>query len=195
MRRGAILLEVILSVALFTMGALAILAQMSQGARSVEQTRLARQAADLAATAMARIEARLVAPESLTGPAERWDREQQESLEDSLASMEGSMAGAAGPAMMLGDFGTGDSGWELSVETEPAPFDGLTLVAVTATYEDPQRAGAPGASYTLRQLVRLGTGPADEVGGEDDLLEALERGARQQRPSGFGASAGEGGAP
>lgn len=192
-RRGAILVEVILSVALFTMGALAILSQMSQGARSMEQTRLARQAADLAATAMARIEARLVAPEALTGPAERWDREQQESLEDSLASMEGSMAGAAGPA--IDEFGTGDSGWELSVETEPAPFDGLTLVAVTASYQDPRRAGAPGASYTLRQLVRLGTGPADEVGGDDDLLEALERGARQQRrPSGFGASR-EGGAP
>lgn len=179
-RRAAILLEVILSVALFTMGALAILSQMSQGARALEQTQRARQAADLAATAMARIEARLVAPESLTGPAERWDREQRESLESAM-----SMAQPAG--MASDDFGLGDSGWELAVETEPAPFDGLTLVSITATFADPARGAAPGASYTLRQLVRLGAGPRDEVGADGDLLEAFERGAREQpRPSGFG---------
>jgi hypothetical protein len=186
-RRGAILLEAILSVALFTMGALAILSQMSQGARALEATQRARQAADLAATAMARIEARLVAPEALTGPAERWDREQQESLEESL--------NAAAP-LGFDDFGAENSGWQLAVETEPAPFDGLTLVLVTATFQDPAPAAAPGASYTLRQLVRLGVGPRDEVGAEGDLLEAQERGARQQpRPSGFGAGNPAGGGP
>src|SRR5690606_31527456 len=113
-----------------------------------EATQRARQAADLAATAMARIEARLVAPESLTGPAERWDEEQRQSLEDAM--------GGAAPLepLTLDEFGAGVSGWELAVETEPAPFDGLTLVAVTATFRDPVRVGAPGASYTLRQLVR-----------------------------------------
>src|SRR5690606_17278582 len=117
--------------------------------------------------------ARLVAPESLTGPAERWDREQRESLESAM-----SMAQPAG--MASDDFGVEGSGWELAVETEPAPFDGLTLVSITATFADPARGAAPGASYTLRQLVRLGSGPRDEVGADGDLLEAFERGAREQ---------------
>jgi type II secretory pathway pseudopilin PulG len=173
-RRGAILLEVILSVALFSMGALAILTQLSQGARGLEATRLAAQAADLAATTMARIEAGLAAPEALSGPAERWDAEQRASLADAL-DPGAPMQGAASPE--------GPSAWRLEVMSEPAPFEGLTLIEVTATYRDPLRPGAVGASYTLRQLVRLGTAADDTIGGTDALMREQERGARQRRPT------------
>ncbi|MFG0285630.1 MAG: hypothetical protein ACF8R7_14525 [Phycisphaerales bacterium JB039] len=169
-QRGAILLEIILSVALFTLGALAILTQMSQGARSIEGARLARQAADLAATTMARIEAGISAPEALSGPASRWDGEQQASLADLLDP--------GAPIEIYDDAMQEETGWELLVDTEPAPFDGLTLVTVTATFADPARAGAPGASYTLRQLVRLGLAPEDTIGDEDALQREVERGAR-----------------
>ena len=173
-RRGAILLEIILSVALFTLGALAILTQMSQGARSIEGARLMRHAADFAATTMARIEAGLASPEALSGPASRWDGEQQASLEDALDP--------GAPLAPVDDVLFEETGWELLVETEPAPFDGLTLVTVTATFADPVRAGAPGASYTLRQLVRLGAGPDDPIGEEDALQREAQRGARTRRP-------------
>lgn len=54
-RRGALLLEVILSLAMFAMAAMAILAALTQGTTALERVRDAALAVDLARTAMSEI--------------------------------------------------------------------------------------------------------------------------------------------
>lgn len=151
-RRAALLLEVILSLALFVGTALMILAILGRALDALEEARLRQTACDLARSAMSRIEAGIASPESLNGPAHLFDE----------------------PLNAPGDDVPVESGWELIVETEPSPFDGLTLVTVTArrvqdptgphTADDPDQGQHRAGTYTLRQLVRL-----DELGAEAGL--------------------------
>jgi hypothetical protein len=71
-----------------------------------------------------------------------------------------------------------DELWELEVNSEPSEFAGLTKVSVRAL-----RRATPGgdrvtASYTLVQLVRLGTREEDSTGDRGELLDAAIRGGR-----------------
>jgi len=71
MRRGAVLLELMVSVAIFVAAGLTILATVRQGMDSVERARVLEHGADLARTAMSEIEAGIALPESLDGPVGR----------------------------------------------------------------------------------------------------------------------------
>lgn len=133
-RRGALLLEVLLALAVFITAGLAVLSAVERAAGSAEWVRDMQMAADLARSAMSRIEAGLDDPIALSGPARRW---------------------MDGDEPIAGERTVGGA-WELRIETTPAPFDGLTLVAVTALREEGD--GVPAVSCTLRQLVRL-SGP------------------------------------
>ncbi|MGE3107345.1 MAG: hypothetical protein AB7G11_12795 [Phycisphaerales bacterium] len=156
--RGALLLEVMLSLALFVAAGGTVLAVVSQGVGSIRAARERLHALDLARSAMAEIEAGIATVETLNGPAPEWTDPDAEVPDD-----------------------TRESGWELIIETTPTEFDGLTLVSITAA-----RSGGSGidsSAYTLRQLVRLRDAAPDSVGDVDDVTRAAERGARGRAPA------------
>jgi hypothetical protein len=136
--RGAALLECVLALALFVACGMAVLAMVDHAVDSVAMTRDAEQAADVARSAMARIEAGLTTPQTLNGP---------------LASNPGDEGGDSQAAA--------DGSWALEVQTESSQFEGLTKVSVRAYKQVGDRELA---SYTLHQLVRL-TEKSDEPAG------------------------------
>jgi hypothetical protein len=149
-RTGAVLLEVVLAIAIFVMAATAILVLEDRSFSGLSRMREAEQARDMACSAMARLECGLDTARTLSGPV----KPEQ---------------GFAAPA----------GKWELKVESEPSQFAGLTKVSVTAMKKSGGRdSDAVSASYTLRQLVRLGE-PAVDRPGEEDPLAALA-GARAE---------------
>ncbi|MCH7961391.1 MAG: hypothetical protein IIC49_03555 [Planctomycetes bacterium] len=175
-RRGGILLEVMLALALLVMGSMAILSAMSQSIHSLEATRLKQQAADLARSAMARIEAGIATPETLQGPVPAWESD-PESGADELN--DGALPDEFGLAATVG-WGE-DSGWELEIDTSPSPFAGLAIVRVRALRRASADSDRIMGQYTLEQLVRLGTLETDEAGAEDELMEAARQGIAQER--------------
>ena len=133
-RRGALLLEVLLSLALFVMASLAILGIVRDAVGRLDDTRARLEAADLAHTAIAAIEAGLFEPTALNGPVPQGGL----LAEDDQDS--GGVAAAPNP----------DDLWSLEIETEPSAFPGLAFVRVTAYRGD---FDDPSASFSLRQLV------------------------------------------
>ncbi len=130
MRRASLLLEVMLSIALFVGFALLVLGSLGRGADEIREARLLAQAADLTRSAMAKIEAGIESPESLDGPVSPWEDEEEP----------GGFA----------DTPPDDSGWTLAIETSPSSFGDLTLVRVGVLRE-----GRDEELHALEQLVRL----------------------------------------
>jgi Tfp pilus assembly protein PilV len=149
-RRGAILLEVLLALALLIAAGLTILGLVSQASASVERARDRALAIDLARSAMAEIEAGIANPETMSGPVE-------DQASDDATS------GAPGPGA-----------WGLEVETEPSQFAGLSIVRVRAIRYASAGSDVEDTSATLRQLVKLGglgasggQGAGDPAGSRD----------------------------
>jgi hypothetical protein len=165
-RRGGMLLEVILALAIFVVAGGAILNLISQTMTGLERSQLAARAADLARSAMAKIEAGIETAQTLNGPVER------------------SAEGAAS---------VGGEGWELEIDTEPSQFRGLTRVTVNAVKRAEDRLET---EYRLVQLVRLGGKGEDRAGEEDAIAEKAREGLeREGRPTPSGAPGGTGGTP
>lgn len=162
--RGALLLEVILALAIFVMSGIAILTMVERTTAGVVRSRDAARAADLARSTMARLEAGLGSARTLDGPVRSWAEAGQR--EDEFAVGVGDIVRA------------NEAPWEVQIETAPSEFEGLTRVTVHAFRRAARNTDRFAASYTLRQLVRLGGGPEDEVGREDSLLEEARRGLR-----------------
>lgn len=141
MRRGAVLLECLLALALFVACGLSVMAMMDRAMASVAATRDAEIAADIARSAMAKIEAGLGTPETMNGPVPEWRDELDVSFDESLPT------GAV---------------WHLEVTTEPSQFEGLTRVSVRA-YKQAPMSDTELASYTLVQLVRLMAMPGERT--------------------------------
>lgn len=167
MRRAAMLLELMLSLALFAAGALAILGVVRQSISSLDHARQTRRAADIARSAMARIEAGIDDPAAIEGPVALWD--------------------GRAAAMSAFDFNLSDDVpapaidantlWELEVSTAPSQFADLSEVNVRAFRRASQSSDRAIASFTLTQLVRLGTRDEDIAGEQGELLDAAIRGA------------------
>lgn len=143
--RGALLLEVVLALAIFVSAGIAILSLMGGALDSLGALRERVRAADLARSAMARIEAGIADPIALNGPVRAWEDEE------------------GGPGVDMSPRG---SGWELAIETEPSEFAGLTRVSVTARRTAERSLPTGAASYTLHQLVRLSGKGEDTAGGK-----------------------------
>jgi type II secretory pathway pseudopilin PulG len=169
-------MEMMLALAVFVGAALAILSAIGQSAASLAAAKERQRAADLARSALSRIEAGIDTAETLSGPVPEWqDEESDPEFDDSP------------PA---------PTGWELTIRTTPfggvgrggeaATGGGLTLVEITALRRDPGRA-APAVTFTLRQLVRLGAEGEDRVGDLDDIGRAAERARRGARGTGGGS--------
>jgi Tfp pilus assembly protein PilV len=151
--RGVMLLEVVVSLAIFVVAGGAILGLVRQTMAGLEQSRNAAKAADLARSAMAKIEAGIETAQTLNGPVQK-------------------QADSVG--------GSGDpSGWELQIDTDLSQFRGLTRVSIQAIKR--VGAGQIEAQYTLVQLVRLG-GKGEDRAGEDDVLAEKARQGLSNQP-------------
>jgi len=143
--RGALLIELLASLAIFIVGALAILSAMRQSTDSMLLARDRQHAANLARSAMAAIEAGILEPDALSGPVPAWD-------EGWL--LRGTPGGWEEDGGAFLDAPPEGVGWTLEVDAEPSEFAGLEIVTVRAFRgEDPEL--ARGATFALRQLVRL----------------------------------------
>lgn len=183
MKRGALLFEVLVALALFVMGSLTIGRIVLQCLTAMETSRLEQQACDLARSTMAQIEAGIVDPNAINGPAVRWDETML--LPDAGMDAEADFDGAevmSGSASVAPVPTTGGPQWMLEVETEPFEGSGLWLVSVRASLEPDDAPGVVMISYTLRQLVRLGDQAEDQAGEEDELMNAARRGNSGGRP-------------
>lgn len=143
--RGAMLLECLVSLAVFVGAGLTILGLVDRSLASMERARDQAVAVDLARSAMSSIECGLASAETLNGPVTPSEDEADETFDERLPS---------------------GAGWYLEIETEASQFDGLTLYRVKASKTLPSGvAGGKGreiASYTLHQLVRTAPWPDDE---------------------------------
>lgn len=178
MKRGAMLFEVMVALAILLMASMTLGGIVMQSVTAMDRARKTMQACDLARSTMAQIESGLLDPMSVSGPAVRWDVSmflpsgeswEEESIEGDLVSMDAGQAPVA-PSPSLGG-----PEWTVDVETEPTEFAGLYMVTVTAALVSAQ-ADVTEASYTLRQVVRLGSEPEDVAGEEDELMDAARRG-------------------
>lgn len=194
-RRGGILLEVVLSLALFSMASLAILSILSDGASRLARGRDMLVGEDLARTALSLIEAGIATPESLNGPIEAGLSEAFDGLggptdgdgfDDSAGFDEAGALDA--PLPSEGDFAEDPLaepsepfgiGWALEIEAEISEYPGLTLVSVTARRESLGSVGGDvgGAVVTLRQLVRLSGEQEAGIGDLGELGREAEAGA------------------
>ncbi len=173
--RGALLLEVMLAITLFVMGAIAILALLNDSTSGLASTRDAVRAADLARSAMARIEAGIGSVRTEHGPVPLW--------EDDLEAHD-DLSGTSEIGEGFADTPPRPSLWRIEVESEPTDFDGLTRVTVRAIKQAAPNSTTVTASYTLHQLVRMADRVEDTAGAVDEISRAAESGAA--RPSGGG---------
>lgn len=151
LRPGAILLECVLALTIFVGGGLAVLSLIDRATDSIMSVRSAQTAADIAASAIAGIEAGVLAPESLRGEVTEWMDPDGRWTESARWS-----------------------DWSVEVETEPEPLDGLTSVTVKV-YRGFVGSETP-AIYELRQTVSLRPPAADTPGPEDPLAVQLNDG-------------------
>lgn len=166
-RRGVMLMEVVLALALVVVVGLVVLSAVSQSTGALRSAREKQVAVDLARSAMAKLEAGIETTTTLSGPVKAWS----EDINLAEVSEDGD-----------------ETGWELVVESEPSSFDGLTYVTVTARRSSVDGwAGASGGTslgngFTLRQLVRLAERDEDGIGEKDDVTVEAEK-ARERSPS------------
>jgi hypothetical protein len=153
-RGGGILLEVLVSLALFVGAATFTLGATRHAIDGIERMRRRAEAVDLARAKLAELEAGLVSLADLRDAADGVDRV------GSLDSRE-------------------DPVWLVDVTTGRTEFTGLTLVELTIVeVDDPDAPAADQVSVTLRQLMALRDGAAGAFE-EDEMLRDLpvERGA------------------
>lgn len=139
-RRGGILLETLLAIALFAGAAAFTLGAARSAFTRLDQTRREQLALDLARATLAEIEAGLL---SLAD------------LRDGERGSVGSLDDYA-PSGSLDDVDLATR-WAFDVVVDPTPYGDLSLVTLTVR-EETASGGDAGTSITLRQLLRLRDG-------------------------------------
>jgi type II secretory pathway pseudopilin PulG len=136
-RHGALLLDVLMALAIFSTAAIAILALVERSATGLARAREAEAAVSLARSALALIESGLESPERLRGPIVRPGV-------DGASALSGALPSLQAPVIA--------SGWTLEVETEPSRFTSLTIVTARVRGSD-----APDGRVLaeLRQLLSI----------------------------------------
>ena len=164
-RRGGILLEVLLSLALFVGAATLALGASRSVLGAIDRSTRRALAADLARSKLAELELGLTTIAELRESAEGIDR---------VGSLE-----------QFGDPGAGGASdvWIIDVVTTPSEYTGLTLVELTVSEEDAAGAASGGgARHTLRQLVRLRGEDADDYEIDDMLRDLPAPSQRETSP-------------
>lgn len=129
-RHGIALLEVLVAVAVFVTAAAALLTCADRASSSLSRQKQRALALDLAASALAVIDAGVLQPEAVS----------------SAVRTRGGV-----PSIDLGEGVSDedrDSPWTLTIESEPASTDGLVWLTATASRRN-------GESAALKQLIRL----------------------------------------
>lgn len=152
-RRGAILLEILISLALFVTAGSIILVSSTSMSAALVRSRDRQIAADLAATKLSELEAGLTTAERLN---------------DSFADMALISESAA---VRFESGASQPKRWRVAVETEPSRFRSLTSVTIRI-FDASGRAGREAELAVLHQLVRLSTTAPDEFE-SDPLLEGF----------------------
>ena len=142
-RRGGLLLETLVAVAIFVGVATFSLAAVRDGIAAAERARLRLVAVGLATSRIAEVEAGLVSPWSV-GEADELD-------EDSAFDVE-------------------DSTLRLEMEAAASNFDGLVRVVVSV-YQEASESSAADPPRRLARLIALVPDVSAEAGGEDVDLE------------------------
>lgn len=143
---GFVLLDLVIALALFVIGGLAVLTQMESGARRVIDAEHRIGAASVARTALALLESGAMGDRELNGPATAW----------------------ATPANEAGEIDP-QAEWVCEVELEPSSWPELSLATVRVRRVP---AGAEAENWpvlsTLRQLVPMdgfASAPGEEAAG------------------------------
>ena len=170
-RRGAMMIELIVSVALFVGAAAFTLKATSGVLTALHRADREQEAIDLARTKLAELEAGIIGINDLRDG------------EITRAGSVDDLAGDEGPA-------PGRLVWRCEVSTQRSDFPGLSLVTLTVT-ESPswgqadRGANAPEAvRFTLRELVAL-RAPLEETFEEDDLVQDLPEPDPEPAPETF----------
>ncbi|MEM7623145.1 MAG: hypothetical protein AAF235_08055 [Planctomycetota bacterium] len=192
-RRAGVLLEVLLALAVFVGASLTLTRVLSLTLSAMRTAADEQRATDIARTALSLIEIGAARPETLDGPADPMLLGSPESasgtgfgsslgsdlgsdLGSGLGSGLGSDLGGVTPAG-IGQPMLGESGWDVSFETERSAYPGLTLLAVTVSSAE----GSPRpVTVTLFELVRLGDA-ADGAGLNGGLGERVSNAASAAR--------------
>jgi hypothetical protein len=157
-RRGGVLFEVMLAVALFAGAAAFTLAAVRSVHHTIERSQKQQEAIDLARSKLAQLEARLITVGDLRGEAE-------------------SVGATLDPSDL--DEQTAPSLWRMEVATNRSEFTNLTLVELTVIENiapEAETGGAVPMRYTLRQLVALRE-EGETAWEEDDLMRDVKGGA------------------
>lgn len=154
MRRGALLLELLIALAILVGAGLAVLGMLAQGVRSAREANESLKAIDYALSALAKIEAGIETPESLDGEIPAWVDEQ-------------ATLGAAFDESI-----PEPSGWRLEIETSRAGHADLTVVSVRAVRE--RSPGKIGARFTASEFVRFSSLDPDDDNPENAVLRGLD---------------------
>ncbi len=137
-RRGLLLLEMVIALAIFVAVGTLILSTIRQAMLSTRDAKDLVRAEDFAASVLALIETEIDTAENLNGPLPEWDPE------------EGYFGGAIASASAMG-FASASETWIVEIETAPAGAAGFTSVIVTVSLED-----RPAISAMRESLVPLG---------------------------------------
>ena len=151
-RPGAMLFEVMLSLALFVGAGTLCLSVTKSLAEALQRTQLQQEAIDLARSKLAELEAGLT----------------------TIGDLRGEWSGAIGSIEPDDDLdGSGrPSRWSFEVNTTRTEFSGLSLVALTVSENTGPLADSEAFSVTLRQLMTLRE-IDPEMYESDELLEDL----------------------
>lgn len=169
-RRGAMLLEVVVALAVFVVAALAVLGAVQRATSAAVLARDQSRAVDLARSAIAKIESGIARAESLNGPVPAWG--------DGAAGENASGAPLDGVEISgaFRDTPAKPSGWELEIRTQPTSYDGLTAVTVVARRRRGTAGDVVSASFTLTQFMRLGARGGDASAGDAESDSRVSRG-------------------
>lgn len=154
MRRGALLLELLISLVILVGAGLAVLGMLAQGVRSAREASESLKAIDYALSALAKIEAGIETPESLDGEIPAWVDEQ-------------ATLGAA-----FDESVPEPSGWRLEIDSSRAGHADLTMVTVRAVRE--RRSGEIGARFTASEFIRFSSVDPDDANPENSVLRGLD---------------------
>lgn len=154
-RRGALLLEVLISIALFAGTAAFTLGAANSVFDALDRAKREQEAIDIARSKMAELQTGMISVRDLRS---QWSGDigsyQPDADFDSLAS---------------------SLRWMIEVQTSPTEFTGLSLVELTVSELEeqfPDQAGRAVISFTLRQLLPLSQEDAEEYQ-EDEILQGL----------------------
>ena len=144
-RRGALLLEVLLSIALFAGTAAFTLGAANSVFDALDRARHEQEAIDIARSKMAELQTGMI----------------------SIRDLNAQWSGDIGSYQPDADFDSLESSlrWMIEVQSSPTEFTGLSLVELTVSeLEDkfPDQGGRSVISFTLRQLLTLSEEDAEE---------------------------------